>query len=144
MIFVVLLLILIVLGLVQYISHVQCMEEYLKDLQTLPRMPLIGNVKFFLGKSLQQMYEELNGILLEKGTPFKIQMGPAYFVVVDHPDDMKTILTSPHCLDRPYIYDFIYLPNSILTQRGKFTVLVHFQFNCHLTTQWILILDFFI
>lgn len=116
---VVLLVTLAIIGLIRYILHVKNMETYLKDMKTLPHIPFIGNVKFFWGKTLQQMYEELVKVLIKNGSPLKIQIGPSFFVIVDHPDDVQAILTSPDCLDKPFIYDFFYLPLSILTQRGN-------------------------
>lgn len=80
---------------------------------------MIGNVNFFMGKSIQNIYEEVIERILRTKTPIKAQLGPAYFVVVDNPDDMKTILTSSQCFDKPYIYDFFQLPLAVGTQRCK-------------------------
>lgn len=109
----------VVLGLIKYISHVQNIESHMKDLKTLPRIPFIGNIAFFMGKSLQEVYEEFIQIILKSGTPFKAQIGPAFFILLDEPEDVKTVLMSPHCLDKPYIYDFIHSPFSLLGQRCK-------------------------
>lgn len=94
-------------------------DNLLKDMKSLPRIPLIGNLTFFMGKSLH-VYEEFIGIILKEGTPFKAQIGPAFFVLLDQPEDMKTVLMSQHCLDKPYIYDFIHRPFSILAQKCKY------------------------
>lgn len=118
MIVVILLVFLLVFSLVKYVLHVQRIEKYVKNFATMePLVPFIGNVKLFMGKSLQQLYEELLVMLLRQGTPFRAQIGPSFFIVVDRPEDMKAILMSPHCLDKPYIYDHFRRPLSIITQK---------------------------
>lgn len=40
-------------------------------------------------------------------------------IFVDHPDDLKTILNSKDCLDKPYIYRLIPGGDGLLTANGK-------------------------
>lgn len=120
MVILVLCIIFLVLGFIRYIFHVQHMESYLKSMKSIsPRIPRIGNIILFMGKSMQNIYEEVVEVILRNKTPMKAQLGPAYFIIVDNPEDMKTILTSPHCYDKPYPYDFFHLTSGILTQRCK-------------------------
>lgn len=120
MVILVLCIVLLVLGFIKYILHVQHMESYVKNMKSIsPRVPLIGNITLFMGKSMQNIYEEVIEVILRNKTPIKAQLGPAYFVIVDNPEDMKTILTSSHCYDKPYPYDFFHLTSGILTQRCK-------------------------
>lgn len=111
--------ILVGLCLIKYILHVRNVDNYVKDLKTLPRVPLIGNVAFFMGKSLQEVYEEFIRVILKNGTPFKAQIGPAFFILLDQPEDVKKVMMSQDCLNKPYIYDFIHSPFSLLGQRCK-------------------------
>lgn len=98
----------------------QHMESYMRHIKSVsPTFPLIGNFPLFVGKSMQSVYEDVIAIILQGATPMKAQLGPAYFVIVDNPEDMKTILTSSQCLDKPYTYDFFHLPYAIATQRCK-------------------------
>lgn len=109
-----------VLSFIKYILHVQHMESYVKHIKSVsPRLPLIGNITLFIGKSMQSIYEEVVDVILQNTTPIMAQLGPAYFIIVDNPEDMKTILTSSQCFDKPYPYDFFHLPYGILTQRCK-------------------------
>lgn len=94
------------------------MESYVKNLKSIsPRLPLIGNISLFMGKSMQNIYEEVVEVILRNPTPIKAQLGPAFFIIVDNPEDMKTVLTSSQCFDKPYPYDFFHLTSGILTQR---------------------------
>lgn len=129
MVFVALCFFVTILSIIKYIVHVKHIDSLLKDVKSLPRIPLVGNLALFMGKSLQEVYEEFIRIILKEGTPFKAQIGPAFFVILDKPDDMKTVLMSQHCLDRPYIYDFIHRPFSILGQ--KCIHIFHFHATAH-------------
>lgn len=109
-----------VLSFIKYIFHVQHMESYVKNMKSVsPRLPFVGNITLFMGKSMQAIYEEVVEVILHNKTPIKAQLGPAYFIIVDNPEDMKTILTSSQCFDKPYPYDFFHLTDGILTQRCK-------------------------
>lgn len=120
MIILVLCIIFIVLSFIKYLLHVQHMESYVKNMKSIsPCVPLIGNISLFMGKSMQCIYEEVVDVILRNTTPIKAQLGPAYFIIVDNPEDMKTVLTSSQCFDKPYPYDFFHLTSGILTQRCK-------------------------
>lgn len=120
MIVLVLCLIFFVRSCIKYILYERHMERYMKHIKSISRrFPLIGNIPLFVGKSMQQVYEVVIEVILQDKTPIVAQLGPAYFVVVDNPEDMKTILTSPQCFDKPYTYDFFHLPYGLATQRCK-------------------------
>lgn len=114
----ILFLLLAICSLIKYIWHVRFMESPVKKLKTIkPWYPLIGNATLFMGKKLEDVMLELIQIVSENGTPLKAQIGPAIFVVLDNPEDMKSVLMSSHCLDKPYIYDFTNTPLGLLAQR---------------------------
>lgn len=110
---------LVVLIIIKYVFHVQNIDNYLKDVKTLPRIPFIGSVFLFVGKSLHEICEEVMYTVLRNGTTLKVQVGPSFYVILDEPEDMKTVLTSQHCLDKPYHYSFMPSPNSIVAERCK-------------------------
>lgn len=39
--------------------------------------------------------------------PSRYWLGPTLIVVVSSPEDMQTVLNSPHCLQKPYVYDYM-------------------------------------
>lgn len=129
MIILVLCTIIFVLGFIKYVLHVLYMESYVKNMKSIsPRMPLIGNTSLFMGKSLQIIYEEAMHVILRNETPIFAQIGPKYFFMVDNPDDIKTILTSSQCYDKPYIYDFFRLESGLISIRCKTCSLIN-NFN---------------
>lgn len=106
--------------LVKYFMHMNRMESYVKHLKTKgPVYPLIGNAHLMIGKSEVQLFKEVMQFTREIGTPMKAYVGPLLFVVIDKPEDMKTILTSTYCLDKPYVYDYMPNTNGILNARCK-------------------------
>lgn len=120
MVFVLLCAFCFVLILIKYILHVRYVESYVKNVKSISsRLPFIGNVTFFLGKSVQNVVEDSVQVILQNGTPMKAQIGPVIYVIVDRPEDMQTILTSTHCLDKPYIYDFFYASSGLINNRCK-------------------------
>lgn len=89
MIVVVLVVLLLVLGFIKYILYVQNMESAMKGLKTFkPRLPFIGDIKFFMEKTLQELHEDFIEVIMRCKTPFKAQIGPAFFVVLDQPEDI--------------------------------------------------------
>lgn len=110
----------LVLALIKYVLHVQRIESYIKNVKSIsPRLPLLGNVNFFTGKSVQRVAEDGVQVILQNCTPLKAAIGPMTYIIVDRPEDMQTILTSTQCLDKPYIYDFFDAPNGLINQRCK-------------------------
>lgn len=110
-----------VLALIKYILRVHHIESYVKNVKSITksRFPLIGNVQFFMGKSVQRVVEDGFQVILQNVTPLKAEIGPVIYMIVDRPEDMQTILTSTQCLDKPYIYDFFYAPNGLINHRCK-------------------------
>lgn len=120
MVFVLLCVFCLVLVLIKYILHVKHIESYVKNVKSIsPRLPLIGNVKFFMGKSVQNIIKDSAQVILQNGTPMKAQIGPVIYVIADRPEDLQTILTSTQCLDKPYIFDFFYASTGLINNRCK-------------------------
>ncbi|XP_055308397.1 cytochrome P450 4C1-like [Sitodiplosis mosellana] len=104
--------------LVKYFMHMRRMERYVKHLKTKGTVyPFIGNAHVLVGKSDVELFKGVMQFAREVGTPFKTYIGPLLFVILDKPEDMKTIFTSPHCLDKPYVYGYMPNTNGILNAR---------------------------
>lgn len=56
------------------------------------------------------------------GTPLKGYIGPVLCLSLDRPDDIKTVLMSSNCLDKPYLYQFYPRPCGILNARCKISI----------------------
>lgn len=82
-----------------------------------------------MGKSSIELFKELIEFTREIGSPYKAYVGPLLFVTIDQPEDMQTILTSSHCLDKPYVYDYMPYNNGILNARCKLCEKFFFQFS---------------
>lgn len=90
--------------IVKYIMHMIQMESYVKNLPCMrPIYPLVGNLFAFVGKSHKEIFKYLVDIVQKQDTPMKAYLGPIFMIVIDRPEDCKTILTSPHCLDKPLV-----------------------------------------
>lgn len=122
----------LVLIVIKYVLHVRHVDSYVKNVKSIsPTLPLIGNVSFFAGKSVQNIVEDGVQVILQNETPMKAQIGPVTYVIADRPEDMQTILSSTHCLDKPYIYDFFYAPTGLINNRCKHTIICQ---NCSFAT----------
>lgn len=120
MIVVTLVIILIITILVKYFLHIRHLESYVKHLNIRrPVFPFIGNSHFLFRKSTTEVFKEIMEFTRKNETPYKSYIGPALLITLDKPEDLKTILTSSHCLSKPYVYQFYPSPAGILTVRCK-------------------------
>lgn len=108
------------------------MENHLKHLPVQkPSIPFIGNliVQFLTAKNISEFLENFNIFTLQNETPLKASLGPIYNVVLDKPEDVKTVLMSQQCLDKPYTYNFFQSRNGLIGQRCKTTHKEYLQTN---------------
>lgn len=118
MIMTALLLIVVTWALVKYILHMRHLESYVKHVKIAkPSYPFIGIMFLMIGKSTKEIFEILLKFI-KSGTPIKGYFASQLYVALDHPDDVKAIFTSPHCVNKPFVYD--YLPRGILSERCKY------------------------
>lgn len=64
-------------------------------------------------------------ISADQETPSIFWFGTQLAFIVDKPEDMKAVLTSPNCLQKLYVYDFFRGTNGLFNSPGtqtKFTV----------------------
>lgn len=115
-----LLVVLLVAGLVKYVLHMSRMESYVKHLEIKPPVyPFFGNSLSIIGKSASELFKELVETIKLYGTPMKAYLGPFLVVTVDKPEDIKTVLMSQNCLDKPYFYQFYPSPIGLFTTTCK-------------------------
>ncbi|XP_055541468.1 probable cytochrome P450 313a4 [Wyeomyia smithii] len=102
----ILVLVLLALCLRYYIKFRQRMS-FAKDMPTAqPCYPLVGNLLSFLWKNDEEMFDNVQHIMKNPAKLFKAWMGPISFIGTSDPDSIRGILTHPHCIQKPYIYDF--------------------------------------
>lgn len=110
----------VVCGIVKYIRYINHMESYFKHLKTKRKSsPFIGNMNVLKAKNGSEFTMNAFKFVMKRDTPLKGNIGPAYFIALDRPEDVKIILMSPQCFDKPYEYSFLPLPLGIVTQRCK-------------------------
>lgn len=110
----------LILGLKYYLWK-RHMESYVQHLPTIrsSSFPLIGNACKFLGKSTSDLFRGIIKFIQTNETPTKIWIGPVLTITLDKPEDVKAVLMSPNCLDKPYMYRFLPSDVGILTAKCK-------------------------
>lgn len=94
------------------------MESYVKYLPTLePSYPFLGNAHEFIGKTTAQLFKDIVQFIKDKSTPTKSWIGPCLIITLDKPEDIRTVLMSSSCLDKPYMYRFLPSTVGILTAK---------------------------
>lgn len=103
-------------------------ECYVKNIPTIPCvfLPLIGHGHAFIGKTSEAFLNIYYQFVNKVETPSKFYLGPFLVINLDKPEDIRTILTSSSCLDRPYFYQFLPNTNGLFTIKCKF-----YQFYLH-------------
>lgn len=92
------------------------MESFVKNLPVMePCYPLIGSAFEFVGKSSAQIFSETIEMVRSYNTPCASWVGPVLTISVDKPEDVKAVLMSPACLDKPYMYRFLPSTFGLLT-----------------------------
>lgn len=81
-----------------------------------PRLiPFLGQAMSLLGKSNDQIIDmALDYFTQMQKTPFFVWAGPMLVVVIAEPEDLKIVLTNPHCLHKPYVYDHLFCKTSLI------------------------------
>lgn len=103
------------------------MESYVKHLPTMhPVYPFIGNAHLFIGKSTAELFSGIVKFVKDNETPAKAYIGPVLNITLDKPGDIRTILMSSSCLNKPYMYRF--LPSTVVSDMVQ--DLLSFLFYC--------------
>lgn len=64
------------------------------------------------------MMKEAVEFMEQMNTPFYAWFGPALVMVIDHPDDVHTVLTSRSCMEKAFVYKFFNMGASLFTAPG--------------------------
>lgn len=110
-------------GIGKYVQYINHMESYFKNLKQRPgrkqRSSLFGNMNIFKATNGSDFTRDIFKYISNRETPIKGNIGPAYFIALDKPEDVKTVLMSTQCFDKPYEYSFLPLPQGIVTERSE-------------------------
>lgn len=80
--------------------------------------PVLGIAGFLIGKSKNDVFAAVTDMFDNQPdtvTAGKGWLGPILVVTIADPNDLKTVLTSEDCLDKPYVYRFLNSNNSLLS-----------------------------
>lgn len=57
--------------------------------------------------SFTEILNVISKMLTDYPSPTGMWLGPEFFVLLDHPIDIETVLTSPHCTDKAKVYHMV-------------------------------------
>ncbi|XP_058814983.1 probable cytochrome P450 313a4 [Topomyia yanbarensis] len=115
----VLIAIIAVLCSVLYLSH-RWKYAFADGLPGLkPVYPLLGNGDIMLGKSDVQRFDTMVKICSENDRLVKVWAGPKLLLFTCHPDLIQQILSSPDCLEKPFLYRFAGFEHGLFTSKYK-------------------------
>lgn len=81
-----------------------------------------------------KIFAEIMDTLIKIGsdleTPSVFWLGPIMIIVVNKPDDIKSVLMSPNCLQKPYMYNFVGSTKGIFNSPGN--IETYLRVNIHL------------
>lgn len=64
------------------------------------------------------MMKEAVEFMEQMDTPFYAWFGGALVMVIDHPDDVFTVLNSKSCMEKAFVYRFFNMGASLFTAPG--------------------------
>ena len=77
--------------------------------------PLFGQLWWGMGHAPIKLHELMIKEFGKHETPFKIHIGPLLAIFITKPEDAQAVLTSPHCINKPYVYKFLENERSLFT-----------------------------
>lgn len=66
-----------------------------------------------------EIMQEAVQFMSEMTTPFYAWFAGALVIVIDHPDDVHTVLTSKSCMEKSSVYKFFNMGTSLFTAPGE-------------------------
>lgn len=69
------------------------------------------------------MMKEAVEFMAQTTTPFYAWFAGALVLVIDHPDDAYTVLTSKSCMEKAFVYKFFNMGDSLFTAPGLIFIL---------------------
>lgn len=110
----------IAFALVRHLLYLYRKESYVKHLKSIhPLLPIVGTAYGMIGKAATDAYKEFLQFAKNNDTPVKTYIGSKLGITVDKPEDVKIILSSAKCLDKPFLFDFFPYRAGIFTATCK-------------------------
>ncbi|XP_021701726.1 probable cytochrome P450 313a4 [Aedes aegypti] len=82
-----------------------------------PVYPILGNGPVVMGKNEVDRFEIIRDVCYSAERILKIWAGPKLLLLTSHPDLIQQILTSPVCLEKPYLYHFAGFEEGLFTAK---------------------------
>lgn len=117
-----LLLIAIAVAIVKYNVFKNKMERSVRHIPLVRRpLPFIGNALVFWHDTTTDLFNAMTSIFERVDTPSKAYLGPFLVVHLDKPDDIKTVLMSSDCHNKPYFYQLLSNTQGLFTMKCKWS-----------------------
>lgn len=82
-------------------------------------VPVVGILPKFLGKNNEEILNYILELMKQYETPVKVWIGPMLVLLIDKPEQLKTVLNSRNCLNKPYVYKFLDVNFGLMSGPGK-------------------------
>ncbi|XP_059619192.1 probable cytochrome P450 313b1 [Phlebotomus argentipes] len=104
------LLIILAVLVTSVLGHVWIKRDVYKLSLQMPgpfMLPLMGSIHLLIGTSCEEFMRNLPVVAGKFASPFRFWVGTKPYVIVSQPEDMRTVLNAPECLERGSVYQFI-------------------------------------
>ncbi|XP_031638168.1 cytochrome P450 4c21-like [Contarinia nasturtii] len=91
--------------LVSWFLYKRRATKLTKNILKIDDYPLVGCGFRFMGKNNEEILDTLKDLCNNK-TPFVGWFGPQSFVVIDHPDEIQTVMNAKGCIEKSLLYNF--------------------------------------
>ncbi|XP_041763554.1 cytochrome P450 4C1-like [Anopheles merus] len=105
-----------VFALVYYVNFRRTRKRLYELAERIPGpfdYPLIGSILLTIGKSPLELVTHLMELMHHLPSPMRAWLGPFLLVVVDRPEMVQDVLSSPDCVQKPFMYDFFRLSKGL-------------------------------
>lgn len=96
------------------------MEKRVQHIPLVQRtLPFIGNALLFWQDTTTDLFYAMTRIFERVDTPSKAYLGPYLVIHLDKPDDIKRVLMSSDCHNKPYFYQLLSNTQGLFTMKCK-------------------------
>lgn len=118
MLIIILFVLLTTIAVIKYNLFKRKMEHHVRHLpQTHRTIPFIGNALAFWHDTTTDLFNAMTSTFEMVDTPSKAYMGPYLVVQLDKPQDVKTVLMSSDCHNKPYFYQLLSNTHGLFTMK---------------------------
>ncbi|XP_058816291.1 probable cytochrome P450 313a4 [Topomyia yanbarensis] len=82
-----------------------------------PAYPLVGNALLMVGKTDVERFDVIKRAFRLSDRMSKAWAGPRLLLITSHPDLIQQILTSPDCLEKPFLYEYAGFGEGLFTAK---------------------------